>query len=94
MKIDPRLRESIKKFIKDSIRRKSEKVSVISAYKLTQDEWKLLLKRFPFLKDKDIVEKIEPEILAGIIIQYRSKVLDASLRGQVKNLERTLHELI
>lgn len=93
MKLDPHLKEDLKKYLREKMRAESEKARVISAYKLTVQDRSLIAKKFPILKNRDVIYEIDPELLAGVVIKLKSKIIDLSLKGRIKDLKNTLYEL-
>ena len=88
MKLDPKLKDDIKRFLKERIKKDSEKVTLISSIKLNDEEKDLLFKKIPDLSKREIEEQIDPGILAGVVVKSGSKIFDASLLGQLNNLKR------
>ena len=72
-------------------------IAVISASKLSSGEISkvntLAQKKFP-KKKIEIIEKIKPEILGGIILDFGNEVMDASLKTQLNNLEQNLKTIL
>lgn len=93
MKIDPGLKEDLKRYLKEKIKKESEKIKVVSAYKLSDQELTQVLKKFPELRGKDVITQVDSNLLAGVIIKYKSKVIDLSLKGRFEDLTSTVYEL-
>ncbi len=93
MKIDPNIKEDLKKFFQEKIRKSNEKVAIISAYPLNDEEKKVLKSRFPMLEKNENVEyMINPNLIAGIQVKVGSKTYDLSLKGQLSSLKHILYE--
>jgi len=63
--------------------------TVTSAAELTEDQQAELLKKVQLLAGTDNLEltlKVDPELIGGFIVNVGSKVIDASLSGQVRRL--------
>tara|TARA_Y100001968_G_scaffold312148_1_gene334981 strand:- start:13172 stop:13720 length:549 start_codon:yes stop_codon:yes gene_type:complete len=63
--------------------------TVTSASELTEDQQSVLLKKVQALAGTDNLEldlKIDPSLIGGFVINVGSKVIDASLSGQVRRL--------
>lgn len=92
MKINPNLKEELKKYLKEKIQKESEKVVITSPYKLSQEEKDIIISKFPELREVEIEERLDPSLLAGITIKRGSKILDLSLSAKVNGLEQQLYE--
>jgi len=67
--------------------------TVTSASELNEDQQAELLKKVQVLAGTDNLElnlKVDPELIGGFIVNVGSKVIDASLSGQVRRLGLTL----
>ncbi len=93
MKIKPRLKEDLKRFLLRRQKEESETVKILSAEKLSDEELMIIYELFPALKEKSVINEVDEGILAGVIIQYGSKVIDLSLRARLKNYEKIIHEI-
>tara|TARA_B100000700_G_C14893598_1_gene783908 strand:- start:52 stop:600 length:549 start_codon:yes stop_codon:yes gene_type:complete len=63
--------------------------TVTSASELNEDQQKELLKKVQDLAGTDNLElnlKVDPDLIGGFIVNVGSKVIDASLAGQVRRL--------
>lgn len=70
-----------------------KKAEIITAYKLSSDELKEIIKKFKFLKDYQIENSIDPKIIGGFLIKYEEKIIDFSLLSQLKNFKKILYEI-
>lgn len=70
-----------------------KKAEIISAYKLSNDELNEIIKKFKFLKDYQIENFIDSNIIGGFLIKYEGKILDFSLLSQLKNFKKILYEI-
>lgn len=93
MKLDTSLKEDLRRFIRERMKKESEKIRVISAYKLNGHDKDLISKKFPLIKSRVVVYEIDPDLLAGVVIKYKSKIIDLSVKGRFKDLKNTLYEL-
>lgn len=93
MKINPRLKEDLKKYLLRKQEEEQNKVMIRSAYKLSEEELKSITEFFPELKGKEIVEVTDDSLLAGVVIQQGSKVRDLSLKSQLMSLEQRINEI-
>lgn len=64
-----------------------KEIKVISAFKLEEDLFKLLLIKLKDILKKDIVikEEIDPKLVAGIVIVIGSLILDGSLKNKIES---------
>lgn len=92
MRIDPAIKRELKIYLKKKIDDKNHKVTVYSTYALSEDEFTLLKKKLPLLKESIISNEIDKEILGGIVIKFGSKMIDLSLRRELLNLKKALYE--
>lgn len=93
MKIKPRLKEELKKFLLEKEQEEERKAVISSAYRLSEKEIKEISALFPELKGKRIEQKLDESLIAGVVIRHGSKVRDLSLRHQLTNLEQRIHEI-
>jgi len=93
MKINPKLKEDLKNFLKERIQKDQNRVLVLSADNLESDEKKILEKKFSDLSWKDAIYQTDKSIIAGIIIKVGSKTIDLSLCGSLSKLSNTLYEI-
>lgn len=93
MKIKPRLKEEIKKYLLTKQQEERKKATITAAYHLNEVEISKLKEIFPALKGRKIIQQIDESIIAGLIIKYESKVVDLSLRQRLSNLEHRINEI-
>lgn len=68
------------------------KAIIESAYKLNENEISELIKKFPLMVNKEIENKIDTSLFAGVIINVGTKRLDLSLNGGLQNLKNYIYE--
>ncbi len=91
--MNPQLRQDLVNYLKDKLRNKSKpKITLIAPYELSEAELEELKKKIPLLSETELILKVKPEIMAGIIIRYGSQMIDLSLKSEIKKLEHTLYE--
>lgn len=93
MKINPKLKEDLKGFLLERIKREQGRVLVLSADALDVDEKKVLAKKFSDLNWRDAVYQLDKSVIAGIIVKVGSKTIDLSLGGSLSKLSNTLYEI-
>lgn len=91
MKIDPTIKEDLKEYFKDRMKQVKEKVILTSAYELSDEEKKTIISSLDLLSGK-IEYKVDPTLVAGVIVTYGSKIIDVSLKGQLQNFKHILYE--
>jgi len=92
MRINPHLKDDLKKFLMEKIRSEKNAVKVISSYNLDNEEKQLLKQRFAKYDWDRARFIIDPSIIAGIIINVGSQVIDLSIKGSLASLQHTVYE--
>ena len=92
MKIKPLLKEELKKYLTEKVKEEEQKVKVTSAYKLSDEEKKLIQSRVKGFVWNDVDYLVDESLMAGIIIQKGSKVINLSLKGTLANLKKIVYE--
>lgn len=92
MKIDTQLKKEIKSRVLADLRKEKEQTVIITTpYPLGEEGTELLYSSFPELKNFTIKNIIEKNIIGGMILQHKSKVIDISIRSKI---EATVEKLI
>lgn len=88
------LQKSDIEFLVEEIQKSLETLTIISPYKLSQEEIDLLLKYLPFIfaKNVKIENLLDKSLIAGVVVMYQSKVIDLSLKKRLEKLRRDLYE--
>lgn len=76
----------------EKVRTEGERIKVFSAYKLTDGEKDLIKSK---IRDFDWTKAdyyVDEDLLAGIIVQKGSKVINLSLKGTLANLKKIVYE--
>lgn len=92
MKINTVTKQEIKLFLKKKIEEEKNKVFVYSPYSLSKEEINQIFEILPFLEAKSVENIVDRQMVAGIKVQYRSKIFDLSLSERLKNLASQLYE--
>ena len=68
-----------------------QEISIVSAFSLTEDQRKILLKKLQDVLGRQIKikEEINPKIVVGLIINIGSLVLDGSLKNKIEERSRS-----
>lgn len=93
MKIKPRLKDDLKKFLLLKLGEESKVVTLISSHKLTNEQIEDIKERFPRIKNKEIVLEINENLMAGFILKEGSKITDLSLKSNLNNIKKNIYEL-
>ncbi len=65
---------------------------IVSPYPLSIEEIDAIKKRFPFLLDKDIVNEVDKNLVAGFIIKFNHQIINLSLNNQLNKIKKQLYE--
>lgn len=68
------------------------RAEIISAIPLTIDQKAKIFEKFPSLQNKEVIEKIDRNIIAGFIVKQESDIFDASINGKINYLLNTIYE--
>ena len=93
MKIQGYIKENLKKRLMEDLEKERGKIVIHSGYGLSDAEKNLLYEKFPQLKGAYIEFVVNKSLIAGVIIKIGSKVIDLSLKGQLKNLQQSIYEI-
>jgi len=93
MKIDPKIKQTLKNRLKQMLNDKKRQVTVTSAYRLGESEITYLLKQIPQLRAYNIEYAVDEAILAGYVIKIGSEITDLSLKGQLTNLKNLIYDI-
>jgi len=93
MKINPYIKENLKKYLDELLKNEKDKITLVSAYALNNNELALLYQYVPRLKNSQINFEISKKVIAGVVIKIGSKVIDLSLWGQLNNLKNHIYEI-
>lgn len=91
MKIDPAIKEDLKQYFKDRLKHSKEQIAVTSSYELNDQEKKTIFSSLG-LSDVQVEYKVDPTVIAGVIVTFGSKIIDLSLKGQLQNFKQILYE--
>lgn len=95
MQIDPKLKEDLKNYLLQKLKKKEKpKVIIRAPYELGDNELKDLKSKLDILQNSDIELIKDPSIMAGILIEFGSNVIDLSLNQELQTLAHTLYETV
>ncbi|MEI6532623.1 MAG: F0F1 ATP synthase subunit delta [Candidatus Roizmanbacteria bacterium] len=92
MKLNTQLKKELKELAIARLKGEKHVIHVISPYVLTPSELVHLENTYQFMAGHEIVQEVRSEMLAGIIIQVGSQVIDLSLDTQLHQLEKFVYE--
>lgn len=93
MKINPQLKDELKKHLDNELQKSKEKIIIFSPYVLGQNEIDSLLNCFPNLKNKSAENIVDLSLIGGVIIQYSSKIIDLSIKSVLHTFQKKLYEI-
>ncbi len=93
MVIDFQTKEELKKLFSERVAKKARMATVISAYKLDdEDKSRLITKVARLAKGVSVEYKVDETLLAGVVIKMGSSIIDLSLKGQLLNFQQKMYE--
>lgn len=92
MKIDPALKDQLRHYLEEKINAAKQVVTVESAYVLDDAEKETLLASLPWLKQAQIRYRVKPDLIAGVVVRFGSRVIDLSVKGRLQSYNRLLYE--
>lgn len=92
MRLDPRVKERLKKTFTDELTAQKEMVTIFSAYHLNEADMKAILVRFPQFATSKVENKLDPTLIGGFVIQAGSQLIDLSIRNALHLLKKQLYE--
>lgn len=91
MKISPAIKEHLKKYLEDLMEEERKSATIISSFKLKDDDLKVLYDSVPFLKNAKKRFEVDENLMAGVIIKIGTKMIDLSLNGQLNKLKNLIY---
>lgn len=93
MKINPALRNRLKKRIVQELKNPSKRiVTVKSAVEMSEADLEALVSAVPQIKDAELQNVVDESIVGGLVIVDGSKIIDVSLKGKLDEIVATLLE--
>jgi len=93
MKINPQLKENLKRHLTIELQKTKEKIIIFSPYALGQNEISSLLNCFPNLSQSSVENTVDSSLIGGVIIQYGSKIIDLSIKSALHTFQKKLYEI-
>ncbi|QQG43842.1 MAG: F0F1 ATP synthase subunit delta [Candidatus Roizmanbacteria bacterium] len=91
--MDDDLRNQIDKLSKEiTIINIKDKVTIMSPYKLGDNEMQKIKDLLPVIKNFDIVNVVDENIYSGLIIKIGTKMIDLTLNSALQNLRKKIYE--
>jgi F0F1-type ATP synthase delta subunit len=92
MKIDPYIKNKLKKIFSETLKQSKEVITFTSSGELSSDQIELLLKSIVTKRGKpEVVFETDPELLAGVVIKKGSRTIDLSIKGRLEQLQNNLY---
>lgn len=92
MRLDPHVKERLKKTFTEELVAQKELVTVYSTYSLSTSEVKDIMAHFPQYAARTVENKVDPSLLGGVVIKCGSQVIDLSIRNALHLLKKQLYE--
>ncbi len=93
MKIKPRLKEELRKYLLFKLSEESKNVTIISSHNLSNEQIENIKIKFPSIQNKIINVEINENLMAGFIIKEGSKITDLSLKSSINKIKKNIYEL-
>lgn len=94
MRIDAALRKKIKRHVLEELKKEEKKSAVlITPYVLTDKETNDIVANLPFLNGREIERREDKALIAGFVVTWGSKILDASLAGRLDKVTTQVNVL-
>ena len=90
MKLNPQLKQELKEYVAKRLNVKASRVEVVSPYKLHDEEINSLRKNISILEQAEISNSVDPNILAGVVIKFGSKMIDLSIKGELHDIRNKI----
>jgi len=87
------IEEQLYQYLGRRINREEKNATLISAYKLSEEEINKIKKSFPEIKNYKLSNIIQTEIISGFMLKFGSYIMDFSLAGRLKNLHKLFYEI-
>lgn len=92
MRLDPHVKERLKKAFSEELVAKKEMVTIFSAYRLSDEGMKTILTQFPQFATGKVENTVDISLIGGFIIQSGSRLIDLSIRNALHLFKKQLYE--
>ncbi len=92
MRLDPQVKERLKKTFSQELTALKETVIVHSTYKLSEQEMDAILSRFPTFSGYRHENVVDTSLIGGFVVQAGSQRIDLSVRNALHLLKKQLYE--
>ncbi len=92
MRLDPHVKERLKKTFTEELIAQKEIVTLYSTYSLSESEIKSICARFPQYATSKVENKVDSTLLGGVVIKCGSQIIDLSIRNALHLLKKQLYE--
>lgn len=92
MRLDPHVKERLKKAFSEELAAKKEMVIIFSAYRLSDEGMKKILTQFPQFATDKVENTVDTSLIGGFIIQSGSRLIDLSIRNALHLFKKQLYE--
>lgn len=92
MRLDPHVKERLKKAFTEELGAKKRMVTIFSTYHLYPEDMRKILAQFPQFASNQVENKIDSTVIGGFVIQAGSQLIDLSIRRALHLLKKQLYE--
>ena len=94
MKIDPVLKDELKKYLEQKLSQKETAVTLVAAYHLHDEEIESIRRKIPLLRTARIEQQQDKGLLGGFLLKFGSKMIDLSIKTELQKLQQRIYEII
>ncbi len=94
MRLDPQVKEKLKKTFSAELSASRNAVRITSSYPFSKEYIDSILARFPEFSGGNVENVVDKQILGGFIIQSGSQMVDLSIRSALHLLQKKLYESV
>jgi len=93
MKIKPKLKKELKKYLLQKIKEESQRAVLITSNKLDAEELQQIKEKFPTIRQKKLSLIVDDELLGGFVLKEGSKITDFSLKTKLNQIKKNINEI-
>lgn len=93
MRIDPTIKEDLKRYLLEKLDEKKRIVTILSPYRLQPDDIDQIKAKFEDLHHAHIENVVDKSLLAGFVILFGTKMIDVSLKRKIGDIVETANRL-